>query len=59
MGPFVDDVTTMHAALPRELPQQERGQPQPLGARQDEGQQTLPSQQAPRAQRERNVVKRR
>ncbi|KAF7164507.1 hypothetical protein CNMCM6106_001025 [Aspergillus hiratsukae] len=58
-GPSAHDVTTMHADLPRELSQQERGQPQPLGARQDAEQQTLPSQQAPRGQRERNVAKRR
>lgn len=55
----VDDVTTAHAALPREPPQQERGQSQPLSARQAAEQQTLPSQQAPTGRKERNVAKRR
>ncbi|RHZ60740.1 DUF3723 domain-containing protein [Aspergillus thermomutatus] len=58
-GPSAHDVTTMHADLPRELSQQEPAQSQPLGARQDAEQQTLPSQQVPTGRREQNVAKRR
>lgn len=55
-GPSAHDVITMYADLPREPSQQERGQPQPLGARQD-AEQRLPSQQATRGRKERNVAK--
>ncbi|GFF37781.1 conserved hypothetical protein [Aspergillus udagawae] len=42
----------MHASLPQELPQQEPDEPQPLGTLRDAEQRALPSQHAPRDQRE-------